>query len=64
MKYSRLNRIQSHCSGHSKGKDLLEIVQSIDSDMLYPIHTESPDAYKKVTDKITLVQEAKKYDLS
>ena len=59
-----LNRVQSHCSGHSKGQDLLDIVKEIDSDMLFPIHTESPESYKKVTDKITIVQEAKKYDLS
>ena len=26
-------------------------------------HTEHPDAYKKVTDKITIVQEAKKYEM-
>ena len=58
-----LNRIQSHCSGHSKGKDLLEIVKSINSDMLFPIHTESPDSYKKITDKITIVQESKKYEI-
>ena len=58
-----LNRIQSHCSGHSKGKDLLEIVKSIDSDMLFPIHTENPDSYKKITDKITIVQESKKYEI-
>ena len=58
-----LNRIQSHCSGHSKGNDLLEIVKSIDAKMLFPIHTEHPDAYRKVTDKITIVQEAKKYNL-
>ena len=63
LEHFGLNRLQSHCSGHSKGKDLLEIVQSIDSDMLFPIHTESPDAYKKVTDKITLVQEAKRYTI-
>ena len=58
-----LNRIQSHCSGHSKGKDLLEIVKSINSDMLFPIHTESPDSYKKITDKITIVHESKKYEI-
>ena len=58
-----LNRIQSHCSGHSKGQDLLDIVKEIDSKMLFPIHTEHPDAYKKVTDKITIVQEAKKYEV-
>jgi len=56
--------LQSHCSGHSKGSYLLEVVKTIDSDMLYPIHTEHPEAYGKVTDKLTIVQEAKKYDLS
>ncbi|MBL77251.1 MAG: MBL fold metallo-hydrolase [Chloroflexi bacterium] len=58
-----LNRVQSHCSGHSKGQDLLDIVKDIDSDMLFPIHTESPESYKKVTEKLTIVQEAKKYEL-
>ena len=59
-----LNRVQSHCSGHSKGQDLLDIVKEIDSKMLFPIHTEYPDAYKKVTDKITIVEIGKKYDLN
>ena len=58
-----LTRLQSHCSGHSKGSYLLEVVKTIDSDMLYPIHTEHPDAYGKVTDKLTIVQEAKRYEL-
>jgi len=58
-----LNRVQSHCSGHSKGQDLLDIVKEIDSDMLFPIHTENPESYKKVTEKLTIVQEAKKYEL-
>ena len=58
-----LNRIQSHCSGHSKGQDLLDIVTEIDSDMLFPIHTVHPESYKKVTDKITIVKEAKRYEL-
>ena len=58
-----LNRIQSHCSGHSKGNDLLEIVKNIDAKMLFPIHTEHPDAYKKVTDKMTIVQEVKRYEI-
>jgi ribonuclease J len=58
-----LNRIQSHCSGHSKGNDLLEIVKNIDAKMLFPIHTEHPDAYKKITNKITIVEKAKTYNL-
>jgi len=58
-----LTRVQSHCSGHSKGSYLMDVVKTIDSKMLYPIHTEHPDAYRKVTDKITIVEEGKKYDL-
>jgi len=58
-----LTRVQSHCSGHSKGQYLLEIVKTIDAKMLYPIHTEHPEAYKAVTKKITLVDEGKKYNL-
>ena len=64
LEHFGLNRLQSHCSGHSKGSYLLEVVKTIDSDMLYPIHTEHPKAYGKVTDKLTIVQEAKKYELS
>jgi len=58
-----LSRVQSHCSGHSKGQYLLDVVKTIDAKMLYPIHTEHPEAYKAVTKKITLVEEGKKYDL-
>jgi len=58
-----LTRVQSHCSGHSKGQYLLDVVKTIDAKMLYPIHTEHPDAYKKVTDKITIVDEGVKYQL-
>jgi len=58
-----LNRFQSHCSGHSKGKYLLDIVKTIDARMLFPIHTEHPEAYKAVTKKITLVKEGMKYKI-
>ena len=40
-----------------------EVVKTIDSKMLYPIHTEHPDAYGKVTHKITIVKEGHKYVL-
>lgn len=59
-----LNRVQSHCSGHSKGQDLLDIVREINPEMLYPIHTTHSELYKNVTDKITIVEEAKTYHLT
>jgi len=58
-----MRRVQSHCSGHSKGQYLLDVVKTIDAKMLYPIHTEHPEVYKKVTDKITIVDEGVKYEI-
>ena len=63
LEHFGLNRVQSHCSGHSKGQDLLDVVKEIDSDMLFPIHTVHPESYKNVTDKMTIVQESTKYNL-
>ena len=54
---------QIHCSGHAKGQDLLDMVKEIDAKMLYPIHTDHPEEYKKITDKITIVEQGKKYIL-
>jgi len=58
-----MEKHQIHCSGHAKGEDLLAMVKDIDAKMLFPIHTEEPQAYKKITDKITIVEEGKKYKL-
>jgi len=58
-----MEKHQIHCSGHAKGSDLLEMVKNIDAKMLFPIHTEKPQAYKKITDKITIVDLGKKYKL-
>lgn len=58
-----MTRFQSHCSGHAYGSDLFEIVQSIDAKMLFPIHTENATEYVKATNKMTIVEEGKKYNL-
>jgi len=55
---------QIHCSGHAKGQDLMDMVKEIDAKMLYPIHTDHPEEYKKITDKITIVEQGKKYTIS
>jgi len=59
-----LERVQSHCSGHSKGQYLLDAVKAVDAKMLYPVHTEHPDAYRKVSKNMTIVEEGKKYELT
>ncbi|RJQ25801.1 MBL fold metallo-hydrolase [Candidatus Parcubacteria bacterium] len=58
-----MNKFQSHCSGHARGKDILQVVQEINAKTVYPIHTEHPDSFKLVAKDVVLVQEATKYVL-
>jgi len=54
---------QIHCSGHAKGEDLMNMVKEIDAKMLFPIHTEYPTEYVRVTNKISIVEMNKKYEI-
>jgi mRNA degradation ribonuclease J1/J2 len=49
-----MERHQIHCSGHAKGKDLFEIVKTIDAKRccFQFIHREHPEKYVRVTRKI------------
>jgi ribonuclease J len=58
-----MNKYQIHCSGHAKGSDLMNIVKEIDAKILFPIHSEHPTEYARITNKITIVDEGKKYQL-
>jgi hypothetical protein len=40
---------------------LLEIVKAIDAKMLFPIHTEHPEMYVRVTRNMTVVEEGRSY---
>jgi hypothetical protein len=42
---------------------LLEIVKTIDAKMLFPIHTEHPEIYVRVTRNMTVVEEGKTYSI-
>jgi len=61
LEHFGMKKYQIHCSGHAKGEDLLQVVKDIDAKMLYPIHTEHPTEYVKVTRKMTIVEEGKEY---
>jgi len=63
MDHFGMNMFQSHCSGHARGKDLLETVSEIEGKTLYPIHTTHPEEYKKVSKNMVLIEEGKKYQL-
>lgn len=59
-----MNKFQSHCSGHARGRDLLNVVSEIGAKTLYPIHTEHPELYKQVSENVVLIDEGKKYNIS
>ena len=58
-----MNKFQSHCSGHARGSDLLQAVKEIDTETIFPIHTEHPDVFKKITTNVTNVEENVKYTI-
>ena len=64
LKHFGLTKYQSHCSGHAKGSDLLKAVSDINAKTVYPVHTEHPDAFRKVSDNIVKIDEGVKYDLN
>jgi len=56
-----MNKFQCHCSGHANASDLFEAVKEINAKSLYPVHTEHPDLYKKVSENMVLIDEGTKY---
>ena len=42
----------------------MDMVKDIDAKMLFPIHTEYPTEYVRVTNKINIVEINKTYDIS
>jgi len=56
-----MHKFQSHCSGHARGRDLLEAVSAIGAKAVYPIHTEHPESFSRVSDGVIRVEEAKRH---
>ena len=59
-----MNKFQSHCSGHARGSDLLQAVKEIDAETIFPIHTEYPEQFSKISKDLINVHEGKKYNIS
>jgi len=64
LEHFSMHKYQYHCSGHARGEDLLNIAKEIGAKNLYPIHTEYPIEYQKISNKTILVEEGKKYELA
>ena len=64
LKHFDLRFVQSHCSGHICGSDLKDLIRSINPKKLYPIHTEQPDLFKKLSCDVQIVKEEKTYKVA
>jgi ribonuclease J len=58
-----INFVQAHCSGHISGPDLKELIEVVKPEMLFPIHTEKPGIFRKLSMKTRMVKEGKQYKL-
>lgn len=58
-----LHKFQSHCSGHARRSDLFEAVKEIDAKSLFPIHTEHPELYNKISNNLILIKENQRYNI-
>jgi len=63
LKNFGLYRFQSHCSGHAKNSDIINLVKTIDAKRVFPIHTEYPEAFKSIAKNMTLILEGETYKL-
>lgn len=63
INYFDLNFFQSHCSGHIFGKDLKELINEINPQTLFPIHTEKPGIFRKLSMKSIMVKDGTTYKI-
>jgi ribonuclease J len=61
--FFNLKFVQSHCSGHISGSDLKELIQTVNPEEIYPIHTEKPDYFKKLDIPTRIVKKDKTYKI-
>ena len=45
---------KAHCSGHAAASDIEKMVKRINPDMLIPIHTQNPEEFKKLHNKVEI----------
>jgi len=63
IKHFGMNKFQSHCSGHANSSDLFEAVKEINAKTLFPVHSEHPEMYQKISKNMVLVEEGTKYNI-
>jgi ribonuclease J len=53
----------AHASGHASGAELKAIIEEINPDRLFPVHTEHPELFKEFFSNVELVEPGKTYVL-
>ena len=56
MSHFKIKFHKAHCSGHASKQDLIEFVNTVNPKVLIPIHTENAEEFKKVHDKVKIVE--------
>lgn len=64
LEHFGMHKFQSHCSGHARGRDLLEAVSEIGAKTVYPVHTEHSDLFNKISKNIVTIKEGQKYQVT
>ena len=59
MKHFKIKFYKAHRSGHASKHDIIELIKKINPKVLIPIHTESPDEFKKIHGDVKMI---KKWD--
>ena len=54
---------QLHASGHLNRPELFSLIKMIKADKIFPIHTEAPQLFKKITSKAQTTKYGKKYTI-
>jgi ribonuclease J len=63
ISHFNLKFIQAHCSGHICGSDLKKLIEEINPKTLFPIHTEYPGMFRRMSPKVKMIREMKTYSL-
>ncbi len=64
MDHFGLYKFQCHCSGHARSNDLFQIVEEINADRFYPVHTTHSEIYKRKFKNVIDVIEGRTYTLT
>ena len=63
MKHFGIKFHKAHCSGHASRKDLEYVIKEINPEVLIPVHTNVPEAFKEFHPNVLIPEKGKKMEL-